>query len=86
MPDVDILMIGNFAKDKLIVDGVEEVASGGGVYYGSVVIQRLGLRAGLSPACTRMIFTAWMRSGLKACRLCFCRQRYIRYRQLLSFG
>jgi hypothetical protein len=36
MPDVDILMIGNFAKDKLIVDGVEEVASGGGVYYGSV--------------------------------------------------
>jgi sugar/nucleoside kinase (ribokinase family) len=47
MPDVDILMIGNFAKDKLIVDGVEEVASGGGVYYGSVAIQRLGLRAGV---------------------------------------
>jgi hypothetical protein len=40
MPDVDILMVGNFAKDKLIVDGVEEVASGGGVYYGSVAIQR----------------------------------------------
>jgi sugar/nucleoside kinase (ribokinase family) len=39
----DILMIGNFAKDKLIVDGVEEIASGGGVYYGSVVIKRLGL-------------------------------------------
>jgi sugar/nucleoside kinase (ribokinase family) len=47
MPDVDILMVGNFAKDKLIVDGVEEVASGGGVYYGSVVIQRLGMRAGV---------------------------------------
>jgi sugar/nucleoside kinase (ribokinase family) len=47
MPDLDILMIGNFAKDKLIVDGVEEIASGGGVYYGSVVIQRLGLRAGI---------------------------------------
>jgi sugar/nucleoside kinase (ribokinase family) len=42
MRDVDILMVGNFAKDKLIVDGVEEVASGGGVYYGSVVIRRLG--------------------------------------------
>lgn len=42
MPEVDILMIGNFAKDKLIVDGIEEIASGGGVYYGSVVIKRLG--------------------------------------------
>jgi sugar/nucleoside kinase (ribokinase family) len=41
--DVDVMMIGNFAKDKLIVDGVEQTASGGGVYYGSVVIKRLGL-------------------------------------------
>lgn len=43
MTDYDIIMIGNFAKDKLIVDGVEEIASGGGVYYGSVVVKRLGL-------------------------------------------
>jgi sugar/nucleoside kinase (ribokinase family) len=43
MPDFDILMVGNFARDKLIVDGVEEIASGGGVYYGSVVVKRLGL-------------------------------------------
>ncbi len=42
MVDFDIVMIGNFAKDRLIVDGVEQVASGGGVYYGSVVISRLG--------------------------------------------
>lgn len=42
MQSVDVLMVGNFAKDKLIVDGVEEIASGGGVYYGSVVIKRLG--------------------------------------------
>lgn len=42
MPDFDIVMIGNFAKDKLIVDGVEEISSGSGVYYGSVVIRRLG--------------------------------------------
>ncbi|MGA9397076.1 MAG: PfkB family carbohydrate kinase [Anaerolineaceae bacterium] len=41
--DFDVMMIGNFAKDKLITDGVEQVASGGGVYYGSVVIRRLGL-------------------------------------------
>lgn len=44
MPDFDVLMIGNFAKDKLIVDGVEEIASGGGVYYGSVVVKRLGCK------------------------------------------
>jgi sugar/nucleoside kinase (ribokinase family) len=44
MPDFDVLMIGNFAKDKLIVDGLEEIASGGGVYYGSVVIKRLDLQ------------------------------------------
>lgn len=43
MTDFDILMIGNFAKDKLIVDGIEETSSGGGVYYGSVVIKHLGL-------------------------------------------
>ena len=42
--DVDVMMIGNFAKDKLIVDGNEQTASGGGVYYGSVVIKRLGLK------------------------------------------
>ena len=44
MTEFDIVMIGNFAKDKLIVDGIEEIASGGGVYYGSVVVKRLGAR------------------------------------------
>jgi sugar/nucleoside kinase (ribokinase family) len=44
MTEFDIVMIGNFAKDKLIVDGIEEIASGGGVYYGSVVVKRLGTR------------------------------------------
>lgn len=47
MKKFDILMIGNFAKDKLIVDGIEEIASGGGVYYGSVVVRRLGLQVGV---------------------------------------
>ena len=40
-------MIGNFARDKIIVDGVEQMASGGGVYYGSVVIRRLGCTVGV---------------------------------------
>ena len=47
MTAFEIIMIGNFARDKLIVDGVEEIASGGGVYYGSVVIHRLGLKVGV---------------------------------------
>ncbi len=42
MKQFDILMVGNFAVDKLIVDGVEEVASGGGVYYGSIAARRVG--------------------------------------------
>ncbi len=48
MDAVDVLMVGNFAKDKLIVDGVEEIASGGGVYYGSVVVRRLGHSAAVA--------------------------------------
>ena len=43
-PDVDIMMIGHFAKDRLVVDGVSETASGGAVYYGSVALRRIGLR------------------------------------------
>ncbi len=42
MTSYDVVMIGNFAVDKIIVDGIEEVASGGGVYYGSVVVKHLG--------------------------------------------
>jgi sugar/nucleoside kinase (ribokinase family) len=41
--DVDIMMIGHFARDRLVVDGRAEVSSGGGVYYGSVALRRLGL-------------------------------------------
>jgi sugar/nucleoside kinase (ribokinase family) len=44
MPDVDILMIGHFAKDEIVVGDTSEVASGGGVYYGSVALRRIGLR------------------------------------------
>jgi sugar/nucleoside kinase (ribokinase family) len=40
----DIVIIGHFAKDSLVVDGHGEIASGGGVYYGSVALRRLGLR------------------------------------------
>jgi sugar/nucleoside kinase (ribokinase family) len=42
--DTDILMIGHFAKDRVFVDGEGETLPGGGVYYGSVALRRLGLR------------------------------------------
>lgn len=42
--DFDILTLGHFAKDRLVVDGRGEIAAGGGVYYGGVALRRMGLR------------------------------------------
>ncbi len=43
----DILMLGHFARDRVIVDGQAEDCSGGGVYYGSVALRRMGLHVGI---------------------------------------
>jgi sugar/nucleoside kinase (ribokinase family) len=40
----DILMIGHFAKDRNVVDGWGRTESGGGVYFGSLALRRLGIR------------------------------------------
>ncbi len=45
--EVDILMVGHFAVDRLVVDGEGVVASGGAVYYGSIALSRLGYRVGV---------------------------------------
>ena len=45
--DLDVLMVGHFAKDMIVVDGKEEICAGGAVYYGSVVLRRLGLDVGV---------------------------------------
>ncbi|UCC88151.1 MAG: hypothetical protein JSV81_02295 [Anaerolineales bacterium] len=42
--DFDMVMIGHFAKDRLVVDGHGEMAPGGGVYYGGVALRRIGVR------------------------------------------
>lgn len=42
-PRMDVLMVGHFARDRIVVDGRAQTASGGGVYYGSVPLRRLGL-------------------------------------------
>jgi sugar/nucleoside kinase (ribokinase family) len=43
-PAVDIAVIGHFARDRIVVGGRQEVASGGSVYYGALALRRLGLR------------------------------------------
>jgi sugar/nucleoside kinase (ribokinase family) len=43
MYDVDIMMIGHFSKDLLVVRGQNELSSGGAVYYGGVALARIGL-------------------------------------------
>lgn len=44
MADVDILMIGHFARDQIVVDGIGSAMSGGAVYFGSIALRRLGVR------------------------------------------
>ncbi len=39
---VDVALIGHFARDRLVFRGIAEIASGGGVYYGSLAVRRLG--------------------------------------------
>lgn len=46
-PDVDIMMIGHFAKDILVIDGQAENAPGGAIYYGGIALRRLGIHAAI---------------------------------------
>jgi sugar/nucleoside kinase (ribokinase family) len=39
---VDVTFVGHFARDRLVYRGVSEVASGGGVYYGSMAVRHVG--------------------------------------------
>lgn len=39
--DVDIMMIGHFSKDNIVVDGTSETASGGAIFYGSIALSRI---------------------------------------------
>jgi sugar/nucleoside kinase (ribokinase family) len=41
--DVDVMMIGCFTKDKIVVDGKGKIASGGAVYYGSIALRHAGV-------------------------------------------
>lgn len=48
MEAFDVLMVGHFARDELIVDGKGEVSSGGGVYYGSIALRQMGLKVAVA--------------------------------------
>jgi len=41
--EFDVVMIGHLAKDQNVVDGRAKIESGGGVYFGSVALKRLGV-------------------------------------------
>ncbi len=40
---VDVVVIGHFARDKLVYRGEERMSSGGSVYYGAIALRRIGL-------------------------------------------
>jgi len=44
---VDVMIVGHFAKDQVIVDGNSETTSGGSVFFGSIALRHLGLRAAI---------------------------------------
>jgi len=39
---LDVVFVGHFARDRLVIGGVAEAASGGGVYYGAMAARRMG--------------------------------------------
>ena len=39
LTDVDIMMIGHFSLDNIVVDGTSETASGGAIFYGSIALR-----------------------------------------------
>ncbi len=43
----DVMMIGHFAQDRNVVDGRAKTESGGGVYFGSVALKRLGVNVAI---------------------------------------
>jgi sugar/nucleoside kinase (ribokinase family) len=48
MLQVDLLIVGHYARDQIVVDGSAEAASGGGVYYGSIALRRQGLEVAVA--------------------------------------
>ena len=43
----DIVILGHFSNDKLVIRGVEKKAAGGAVYYGGLALGRMNIRSAI---------------------------------------
>lgn len=55
--NLDIIILGHFAKDKLIIHGVKKDALGGAVYYGSMALSKLDVFTGIITLLSREDFS-----------------------------
>jgi len=47
MNRLDVIYIGHLAKDRIVIGGDATTATGGAVFYGGLVVRRLGLQVGV---------------------------------------
>ncbi len=43
----DIIVLGHFSKDKLVIRGIEKDAPGGAVYYSGLALSKMNIRSGI---------------------------------------
>jgi len=46
--EFDLMLIGHFAKDQVVIDGRSETHPGGAVYYGGIASARLGIKVAVA--------------------------------------
>ena len=86
MYDVDILMIGHFAKDRLVVDGTSEIASSGAVYYGGVALRRIGVRVAVVTRLHPDDFSLLSQMEAEGVSFRHTHARDVRHREHLHYG
>ena len=56
MERFDVICIGHLAKDRIVIGDAARISAGGAVYYGGMVLRRLGLRVGVVTRLARADF------------------------------
>jgi sugar/nucleoside kinase (ribokinase family) len=54
--EFDIVILGHFAQDKVIIGGIEQDVLGGAVYYGSMALSKLNINAAIITLLARADF------------------------------
>ena len=54
----DIIVLGHFSKDKLVIHGIEINAPGGAVYYSGLALSMMNIRSESLPPLIKMITTS----------------------------